>query len=446
MYIIRPTTITDAMLISTDIPESDGTKGEWDVGTSYTEGDTVRVTTSGVHKVYEALVNVTGGDSPEVDVLAETPKWLDTGATNRWSPFDKVVGTQASQTTSMTYVLEPGLIDAISIMNMEATEVRITLADQDQDVITNGTAWTGASGTTQPTSWDLVGNPSDFTIDSGALKITADAANEGISQTITVSAETKYQLIGIYRNTAGDIAQYAVYDVSNGADILATTDLASSTVDSTLSYIFTTPAGCTSIRISLMAKSSGDIVWFDTVSVSPTVYDTTTDLVSTINVVDEYTYFFEPIIWATNVTKLNIAAAGLPPYPGATVTVTITNSGGTAKCGIIVVGLKLEIGALQYEVQPGLESFSTLTEDTTFGTWSVVKRASRKTLTGTLMVKNTIIDFVLNQMALYESELLVWIGSEDYECLQIYGIYRNFKPTMRYPTLTTVDLEIRGVI
>jgi hypothetical protein len=176
------------------------------------------------------------------------------------------------------------------------------------------------------------------------------------------------------------------------------------------------------------------------------VYNLSTDLVSTINVVDSYTYWFEPIIWATSITKLNLAAAGLPPYPNATVTVTVTNTGGTAKCGVIVVGLKLEIGSLQLGVQPGLESFSTLTENATFGTWSVTKRASRKTLTGQLFIKNTILDFILNQMALYESELLVWVGYETYECLTVYGIYRQFKPTIQGPTHTIVDLEVRGVI
>jgi len=430
------------MMIATDVPETD--YQEWLVGTNFTAGDYCIVAAQ--HKIYRALVNVTGGSSPEIDILAATPKWQEVGATNRWKPFDTVVNSQASQITSTTWVLQPGLIDSIAVLNMDATDVQIVLADQDGNLVTNGTAWTGATGTTQPTGWDKVGTPADFLIDSGELKITSDAAGEGISQTVAVTAGTEMQLIGVYRNTASDIAQYAIYDVTHSADIKATTDLASSIVNSVISYVFTVPAGCTSIKYSLLCKNSGDIVWFDNISLSPTVYNSSTDLVSTINVVDSYTYWFEPIIWATSVTKLNIASAGLPPYPNATVTVMVTNTGGTAKVGVIVVGLKLDIGILQYGPQPGLESFSTLTENATFGTWSVTKRNSRKTLQGTLTIKNTIIDFVLNQMALYESELLVWVGHESYECLQVYGIYRQFVPTMKYATLTEVALEVRGVI
>ncbi len=443
MYAIRPTTITEAMLLSTNIPETD--YAEWDVGHAYTALDYCIVAAQ--HKIYRALVNVTGGSSPEIDVLAATPKWQEISATNRWKPFDAIVGTKGSKATSATWVLKPGLIDSVAVLNTESTEIQIVLADQDTDLITNGTAWTGATGTTQPNSWDKVGTPSAFLIDSGALKITADAANEGISQTIAVTPGTEMQLLGKYQNTAGDIAQYAVYDMTHSADILVTTDLASSTAESPLSYVFTIPAGCTAIKISLMAKANGDIVWFDNISLTATVYNETFDMLSTINVIDEYTYLFEPLIWATDVTKMNLAQAGLPPYPQATVTVIVTNAGGTAEVGAIVPGLKLEIGALVARPgpNPGIRSFSTKTEDA-FGNFTVTKRANKKILSCQVIVKNTILDFILQQLALYDSELLVWVGYESYECLTVYGFWVSFDPAMEYDDFTLMDLKIEGII
>ena len=441
MYIIRPTTITEAMLFGTDIPETD--YAEWAVGTAYTALDYCIVAAQ--HKIYRALVNVTGGDSPEIDVTNTTPKWQEISATNRWKPFDAVIGTKASRATSATWVLDPGLIDSIAVLNVAASSIQIVLADQDQDVITNGTAWTGATGTTPPTGWTVESAQPTFTIDAGKLKIEAGAGEGGCNQTITVVPGTEMQLLFKYRNTAGDLARYRVYDVTNSASILTTTDLPDAETESVISYVFTVPAGCTEILIALLAKSAGDIVWFDSFSLSPTVYNTTTDMVSTINIIDEYTYFFEPIIWATSVTKLNLATGGLPPYPNATVTVTVTNTGGTAECGAIVPGLKLEIGGLQRGPKPGCKSYSTKTEDA-FGNYTVTKRANKKLLSCQLWVKNTIIDFVLQQLALYDSELLVWVGLETYECLVIYGFWVSFDPSMDYDDFTIMDLKVEGVI
>ena len=135
MHIIRPTTITDALFTSSDVPEDDGTDGEWELEVPYLEGATVRVTTTGVHKVYEALVDVTGGSSPEDDVLLAVPKWIEVGATNRWKPFDIVVGSQAEKTTSMEYVLTPGVIDSLALLNMDAVQVDISMTDPIEGLV-----------------------------------------------------------------------------------------------------------------------------------------------------------------------------------------------------------------------------------------------------------------------------------------------------------------------
>lgn len=108
-----------------------------------------------------------------------------------------------------------------------------------------------------------------------AVKITATDNSGKIYYTVTgLTASTNYALLFYYKNTAGDTAQYAIYDVSNSGDIVAATDLANSTSWSSWQKInFTTPAGCTSIRIDLIAKSNGDIVWFDSVALKPRSYN-----------------------------------------------------------------------------------------------------------------------------------------------------------------------------
>jgi hypothetical protein len=130
MKIIRPMTMTDARLTASNVAETDGTDGEWSVATAYHDGDTVRVTTSGVHKVYECLVNVTGGSSPEVDVLAAVPKWLEVSATNRWKAFDTKVGSQTTNATSITYTITPAeIVDSMAFLNLDAGTVRLVSTD-----------------------------------------------------------------------------------------------------------------------------------------------------------------------------------------------------------------------------------------------------------------------------------------------------------------------------
>ncbi len=360
-------------------------------------------------------------ENPPDNLTGVTPFWLEIGATNRWEVFDTKVQSQASQATSLNWVLNPGLIDGIALLNLDATSVQIVMANQATDLVTNGTAWTGATGVTPPTSWDLVYSPSNFTIDGGALKITVDAANEGISQMITVVAGTEMQLLGVYRNTAGDIAQYAVYDMTHSTNILAITDLASSVVNSTLSYVFTVPAGCTLVRISLMAKANGDIVWFDTVSLSEVVYNETTASPGT-----------------------DLVATDLSSIITNSITIIVTHTAGTALCGEIVVGLKFGIGTLQYSPSIGIIDYSIKAVDA-FGNYSITERAYSKRMSFDLLINNTIVDAVFQQLATYRATPIVWVGSESYSSLIIYGFYKSFEIVIPYPNYSECNLEIEGL-
>jgi len=101
-------------------------------------------------------------------------------------------------------------------------------------------------------------------------EVTTSAANGYIAQTITVTAEKWYVMRGYYKNTAGDTAQFGVYDLDNSAWLspLEFHDLADQDTDWTaFSYLFYAPTGCTSVSIRLAGKVNGDIVFFDTITV-----------------------------------------------------------------------------------------------------------------------------------------------------------------------------------
>ena len=118
MRLIRPTTLTDAMLTSSTAPETD--YPAWSSVTAYTVG--ARVIMAATHRRYEALAANTNV-SPSTDPT----KWLDLGPTNRWAMFDARVGTATSRTGSLQVGLAPGAIDALALIDTEAESATVTL-------------------------------------------------------------------------------------------------------------------------------------------------------------------------------------------------------------------------------------------------------------------------------------------------------------------------------
>ncbi|MFH0798668.1 MAG: hypothetical protein V2A66_00615 [Pseudomonadota bacterium] len=280
----------------------------WNVGAAYLAGDQVQIST-GVQKIYEALVNVTGGSSPEVDVLAAVPKWLEVSATNRWKAFDQKVGSQTSQATSITYTITPGEVaDAIAFLNLDAVTVRVVSTDPIEGV----------------------------------------------------------------------------------------------------------------------------------------VYDETIDLLSTVitgisSVYDWYTYFFSAIF-----KRVDIVLLDLPPYLNTVLDITVIYTGGTAKVGGIVIGVQTNLGETQYSPSIGIHDYS-IKEADAFGVLTVTQRAFSKKMSCDVLVESASIADVQNLLASYRSTLLVWIGSEDYPSLIIYGFFKDFNIVIGYPTFAICNIEVEGL-
>ncbi len=118
MRLIRPTTLTDAMLTSSTAPETD--YPAWSSATAYAVG--ARVILTATHRRYEALAA-----SANVSPSTDPTKWLDLGPTNRWAMFDARVGTATSRTGSLQVGLAPGTIDALALIDTEAESATVTL-------------------------------------------------------------------------------------------------------------------------------------------------------------------------------------------------------------------------------------------------------------------------------------------------------------------------------
>lgn len=129
LQIIKPVSVSSAMLISSTVPETD--YAEWASGTTYNLGD--RVILAATHKIYENLVASNLNKPP-----ATSPTyWKVVSPTNRWKAFDTANSTATTQASSISYVLRPGTaVKNIAVLGMSnASSVQFVLTDPVYGVV-----------------------------------------------------------------------------------------------------------------------------------------------------------------------------------------------------------------------------------------------------------------------------------------------------------------------
>lgn len=123
-FILVPLPITTAMLSSSSIAEPASGETLWDAATSYTVGQ--QVIRTATHRIYESLIAGVNATPPENAVT----RWLDVGPTSRWAAFDTLVSTQSKNPTTLTYVLRPGLFNAIAFYGLSGVTITVSIKDQ----------------------------------------------------------------------------------------------------------------------------------------------------------------------------------------------------------------------------------------------------------------------------------------------------------------------------
>lgn len=132
MKVIKPVTITDAMLISSTAPDTSSSYAAWSAATSYAVGTVVYRPTT--HHTYVCLIAGVDATLPETSALLTTPRWADAGPINRWAMFDNQVSTETTRTSPLTVVLQPGAINALALVNVSATAVNVAMTYDGDEV------------------------------------------------------------------------------------------------------------------------------------------------------------------------------------------------------------------------------------------------------------------------------------------------------------------------
>lgn len=187
-----------------------------------------------------------------------------------------------------------------------------------------------------------------------------------------------------------------------------------------------------SLTISATSVQGGGAVYSETVSLS------------TRNVLDWYSYFFEPFSFNPSIIRFSI-----PPYSDIIVTITLTATSGNVQCGACVVGTNVLLGSAETGAVADLTNFSTIERDS-FGNATLIPRRNVPKTTQKVFMDKFRVNKVLEIRDALNAVPAVFSGVDDVDdeyanALLILGIIRSAPISMDFPDYAVMNLELEEV-
>lgn len=152
------------------------------------------------------------------------------------------------------------------------------------------------------------------------------------------------------------------------------------------------------------------------------------DVTSNLNsheVLNWYDWYYTPLRRMADLASI----ANIPPYPASTLTITISNTGGIAKCGIFVMGVAQVLGLTNWEIMASIVSYSGTTTDG-FGNTKFLSRAKVKKLKLDVTITPGYHDEAFRIMTECSDTPLVLIGTTQWQMAQAYGSLGSWDLTL----------------
>ena len=168
------------------------------------------------------------------------------------------------------------------------------------------------------------------------------------------------------------------------------------------------------------------------------VYDNNLNVIlGTVN--NWYEYFYNEIE-----RKADFVVTNIPVYTNGILTVTLSGTGESVKCGNMIPGYTIEIGESLWGASMGIIDYSRK-EVGTFGNYSIIERNYSSTLSDSILVENGRAGYIKKLLADYRATPALWVANEDYEGLFAYGFFRDFSIVMESPAGAQCSIEIEGL-
>lgn len=152
-----------------------------------------------------------------------------------------------------------------------------------------------------------------------------------------------------------------------------------------------------------------------------------------------YDYYYSAIV-----RRRMVVLTDLPPFNEAEITVTLTGTGAVS-LGTLVVGDVYSMGEVLGGVSLGELSFDRLERDE-FGILDIADRDSAKKMTLPILLPTSAIDTAALRLRRFRSKPVVWIGSPNHDSMTAYGICRDWSVLVPGPNVSTLSLEIEGLV
>ena len=388
MKIIRPITITEAMLTDSNVPETDYT--EFAMATVYGDGDYCMVATG-------------------LEILT-----LDVAPVDDWVAGDILTG----QTSLKTCVV----VRKITSLTYYVRE---------------------RTGTFTPGEVIGVTSDADKLADQGAAHPTITAATDKVHkiyESLSAGNQGNYPPLDILEAVpkwveVGPTNRWKAFDDSIGGQ-----------TEQANSITYTITPGVTFDSIAFLNLEAQSVRIKLTDAVDGVVYDETVNLLDVIPTgttayMDWYAYFFSEITMIAEVAKL-----GMSLFLNTVLDITINYTGGTAKVGTIIIGKQMFIGNTQYSPSIGITDYSVKDTDA-FGNTVITERAYSDKMTCDVAIPTNSIPYIKRMLASYRATVILYIGADEdiYPEMIMLGFYRDFNIVISYPDYAICSIEVEGL-
>jgi len=400
MKVIPPITVNAAMLTSSTVVEPVAPAAAWVSGTAYGAGTIVSV------------------------------------ASPAFQEYVRVVTTYTLWVSGTTYIIG----DIRNAPSNGLPYKRITAGAGTTDPALDSTNWTSLatiSPDLNPDQWSSLGAYERVWI-SGTTYAIGD-------QVIRTSTHRKYQ-----RGTAGAGTTVPELDTANWVDIGPTNkwamfdllrNTASTKTGAPIVVVIVPGQRIDSLGVVGLQASSVTV----SMDIGVTNYYSRTITTIERNTVNWSGYFFNTFHYSQSTVLFD-----LPLITGATLTVTIDNGAGTAKCGGLVIGRSVYLGGTQYSPVRSALNFSTTTRDN-FGNVTLVQRRSVPKTDQKIFTKKASVNSILQLMSDLNASPALWSGLDDqttsdyFDALLILGFYKEMSIDVQHADYALLSLQLEEI-